>query len=119
MSGATVYLKGLVTLLGCAGLFALLAIPLALRKVPRNGLYGFRTPRTLSDDAVWYESNAYFGKALLVASAVTAAAIVALYASSGFGPEGFMNASLAALVGPLAVAIVLTFRRIGKMGASR
>jgi uncharacterized membrane protein len=114
MNGATVYFKGLVTVLGCAGLFAALAIPLALRKVPRNGLYGFRTPKTLSDDGIWYEANAYFGQALLVSSLVTAVAIVALY-SVGLGPEAFMKASLAALVAPLAVTILLSFRRLRKL----
>jgi uncharacterized membrane protein len=118
VNGATVYFKGLVTILCCAGLFVALAIPLALRKVPRNGLYGFRTPKTLSDDLIWYEANAYFGRALLVASLLTAAAIVTLYSAGGFGPEAYMNWSLVALVAPLAVAILLTFRRISRMGGS-
>lgn len=115
MNGATVYFKGLVTILGCAGLFAALAVPLVLRKVPRNGLYGFRTPKTLSDDTIWYEANAYFGRALLVSSLVTAVAIVTLYSAGGLDPEAFMKASLAALVAPLAVTILLSFRRLRKL----
>lgn len=35
-----------------------LSIPLALRWVPRNSLYGFRVPATLRDDHIWYEVNA-------------------------------------------------------------
>jgi hypothetical protein len=116
VNDTTVYFKGLVTILGCAGLFAALAIPLALRKVPRNGLYGFRTPKTLSDDAIWYEANAYFGWALLAASLVTAAAIVTLYTVGGLEPEAYLKSSLVALVAPLAVATLLTFRHIGRVG---
>jgi hypothetical protein len=119
MTGTTVYFKGLVTVLGCAGLFAALAIPLALRKIPRNGAYGFRTPKTLSDDAIWYEANAYFGWGLLAASLVTAAAIVTLYTVGGLGPEAYLKASLVALVAPLAVAALLTFWRLRGMGGSR
>lgn len=38
-------------------LLILLAIPLILRKVPQNVLYGFRTPKTMSNDTIWYAAN--------------------------------------------------------------
>ena len=63
MSESSVYFKSFVTILACASLFALMAIPLILRKIPRNGAYGFRTPKTLSNDELWYKANAYFGRA--------------------------------------------------------
>ena len=108
----SVYLKGLISILACAGLFAVLAVPLILRKVPRNGAYGFRTPKTLSGDAVWYEANAFFGWGLLVSSAVSAVAMGILYAVGGLGPEGFIKASLTVLVAPPAVAVLCTLLRI-------
>jgi uncharacterized membrane protein len=43
------------------------AVPLILEKIPRNGFYGFRTPYTLSSDAVWYRANRIAGITLLVA----------------------------------------------------
>jgi hypothetical protein len=46
----------------------LISIPLILRKVPRNVVYGFRTRATLGDDLVWYEANAYFGRRLVVSA---------------------------------------------------
>jgi uncharacterized membrane protein len=36
--------------------------------VKPNRLYGVRTQKTLSDQALWYEANSYFGKDLLMAS---------------------------------------------------
>jgi hypothetical protein len=54
--------KALVTILICNAIFVMIAIPLILRKVPRNIIYGFRTRATLSGDFIWYEANAYFGK---------------------------------------------------------
>ena len=43
------------------------AVPLILEKIPRNGFYGFRTPYTLSSDVVWYRANRIAGIALVVA----------------------------------------------------
>ena len=54
--------------------FALISIPLILRVVPPNGVYGFRNSTTLSSKAIWYPANAFAGWALLVAAAVSAAA---------------------------------------------
>ena len=47
-------------------LLIVLAIPLILQKIPRNGFYGFRTPYTLSSDDVWYRANQIAGITLLV-----------------------------------------------------
>src|SRR3954465_13437759 len=38
-------------------LFTALSLPLMLKKVPPNNWYGFRTPKTLSDEKIWYEAN--------------------------------------------------------------
>jgi SdpI/YfhL protein family len=54
----------LIAYLSVALLLAALGHPLAQRKVARNGFYGFRSPATLSDDAVWYEVNARAGREL-------------------------------------------------------
>lgn len=42
--------------------YAALGIPLYFRKVKRNGLYGFRIEKTLSDDKYWYPTNEIAGK---------------------------------------------------------
>ena len=62
------------------GLFLIgLAIPMMLRRVKPNRWYGFRTPKTLSDDAIWYASNAYGGKLLLIFGIVHTIASLVLY----------------------------------------
>lgn len=48
-----------------------LAIPVILKKVPRNWFYGFRTPKTMSSDEVWYEANRIAGLGLLTVGVVT------------------------------------------------
>lgn len=62
-------------LIGCV-LSALTALPLAMRLVPPNPLYGFRTRFTRSDPAVWYAANAFAGRAMFVASLVSAAIVL-------------------------------------------
>ena len=108
------YEKAVITILGLDVVLAGIALPLALRKVRRNFFYGFRTPATLSDDRIWYEANAHFGRGLLIACIVGAIAILALW-NAGLSPGAFLNASIAALVVPTFVATVATLRFIGAL----
>lgn len=54
------------TFIGAGALLALLGVPLAMRRVPRNHWYGVRLPSTLRSDLVWYEVNARLGMEFLV-----------------------------------------------------
>ncbi len=117
MGGASVYFKGYVTILSCAAIFALFAVPLVLRKVPRNAIYGYRTARTLESDEVWYPANAFFGWCMIASSLVSAVAIEILYSRASLEPNQFITASIIALAGPIASAILLTHLRIRKMDA--
>ena len=104
--------KCLISILICDIVFAVIAVPLILRKVPRNKIYGFRTPATLRDDRVWYEANACFGKAFLCSSAVSALLMVWLRFSGMFSGKDFLNAAVFVLVAPPLAAALLTFLRI-------
>ena len=108
----SVFEKGLITVLGCALLFVVLAIPLTLRKVPRNIACGFRTRTTLSNDFVWYEANAHFGRGLIIAGFISAVAAVILYMTQCLSPESFLKASIGVLVAPPLIAALATARLI-------
>lgn len=56
---------------GTALLLMGLAIPLIRRRVRPNGFYGFRTPATLRNEALWYEVNARTGTDLYRVGVVT------------------------------------------------
>ena len=101
------YLKTLVTILACDLLFILIAIPLVLRKVPPNHVYGFRTRATLTDDYNWYETNAYFGRRFIISSIVSGVAVYLLYIYDELPPEYFMKAGLFCLIAPPLIAIIL------------
>jgi len=47
-------------------LVSVVAIPLILRLVPMNRLYGVRIPKAFASDRNWYDINAYGGWLLLV-----------------------------------------------------
>jgi uncharacterized membrane protein len=104
----SVYEKGLVTILACNVLLALVSLPLALRRVPRNRWYGYRTRATLRDDFVWYEANAYFGRSSLVLIAVACLAAGIVYRSGAFDPGTYLTVSIVILIAPAFVAALLT-----------
>ena len=80
-----------------------LAIPMMLRRVKPNHWYGFRTPKTLSDDDIWYASNAYSGKLLLIISLVHTVASFVLY----FVPA--LQANLDAYASVILVILLIGF----------
>ncbi len=51
--------------IGIGLLIAMLAIPLAAGKVPRNRWYGFRTPRTVADERLWGPVNEMAGRTMV------------------------------------------------------
>lgn len=103
------YDKALISTVAVAVLLALLGIPLVLRKVPRNHVYGFRTPSTLADDDLWYEANAHGGRGLIVAGIVSVVLELALYENGrGLEPHTYLRSTVAALIAPLALAAVRT-----------
>lgn len=52
---------------GAPVVVALVGVPLALGKIPPNGIYGFRTPKTRSSESIWYPANRFAGWALMAA----------------------------------------------------
>ncbi len=105
-----VFDKGLCTILRCTLLFVLLSLPLILRRVPRNPLYGYRTRLTLSNDQRCYEVNAYFAGRLLAATLLTSWMAPALYLWHRPPAQTFMQLTSALLVAPVVFAWLLTIR---------
>lgn len=67
---------GLYVLVGLV--FALLGTPLALRRVPPNWVYGFRTARTMRDPDVWYAANRIAGIDLVLCGLAFAGVAIGL-----------------------------------------
>ena len=96
--------------LGVGVLMALIARPMIQGKVPRNNWYGFRTPKTLSSDEIWYPANAYCGRALYVCGVIIGAGSLVLLPIANFVSRDVIGYSGLVLVcGPLAVMVVKSF----------
>ena len=109
----SVYEKGLATILACNGLFALVSLPLVFRKVPRNGLYGYRTRATLLE-----RLRVVRGQRVL-RTAVPARERRDLPARRSFStarcsldPGTYLKVSVALLVAPALIAALLTSRYV-------
>jgi hypothetical protein len=94
-----------ISLLVACVIVAAAAVPLMLRLIPPNPLYGLRTERTVTQSAAWFDVNAFAGRALLVAMGV-AALLIMLYQGtwlrSGWAQVAvFMLAIAAAIVATL------------------
>lgn len=76
-------------------LLILLAIPLLLKKIRPNPIYGVRVSKTLNDPRVWYAANAYAARWMLAAGAAIVAAALGLYNYPELGVDGYAWACLA------------------------
>ena len=83
----------------------LISLPLCLRLIPPNRLYGFRTRKTLSSPEIWYEANYKGGVGLIVASVIALAFRAALVATAQRGIALLL--SLLVLLICMAVALIV------------
>ena len=97
-------------------LLAGLAVPLIRGRVPRNPWYGFRVPKTLASDEVWYAANRFMGRDLLGCGAVIAVGSVLLAAvASQLTVDGIAYIGLAYTLVPIAIMVVRSFRYLGTL----
>ena len=87
----------------------LLAIPLALEKVPPNPIYGFRSQKTYSSRKTWYAANKLCGLTLLASLlAVLMINGILLYFSDGtIGHRPFVMTYVAGTGIALVVSLLL------------
>ena len=86
------------------------SVPMILGKVPPNSVYGFRTPKTLSSQDVWYPANRAAGWLMLAAAVISICFNLALWWTV---PEWPLDRTASWMMGgtmiPLAMSIVASF----------
>lgn len=88
-------------------LFFALALPLALKSVPMQYVYGYRTAESTRDEKRWYASNAAFARPVLCISG-SAALAGAVMLGVRYGTElPFWEYGFALLYIPLVAAFVV------------
>ncbi|HET9328871.1 MAG TPA: SdpI family protein [Candidatus Eisenbacteria bacterium] len=87
-------------------LMVALAIPLILRRVRPNAIYGLRVPATFADEEVWYEANAWCGRDMVVlGSALVILPLVIAFLPISETAFAVFGVALG-LVGPIVMAVV-------------
>ena len=98
-----------------SAVFIGLGIPLAAGRVAPNSLYGFRTPRTLTDAGAWYAANRVCGWWCIATGGLTLLVTV-IAVLSGIKPPTSVYLTIAVLLaGVLAMVIhgAIASRRAG------
>jgi uncharacterized membrane protein len=98
-----------ISLLVACVIVAALAVPLMLRLIPQNPVYGVRTERTLTQQSTWFEVNAFGGRALLIAAGV-AALLIMVYQGTWLR-SGWSQLAVFVLAIAGAVVATLVFER--------
>ena len=97
-------------------LILLLSVPMILGKVPPNGAYGFRTPKTLSSPDVWYPANRASGWFMLAAMAAAICFNLALWWAYPEWPlERMVLWMTGGMMIPLAISVVASFIYLGRL----
>lgn len=94
------------TFFGASLLLIALSIPMILKWVKPNGLYGFRSPKTFSNPDIWYKANHYAGWRLLWAGVIGAIGAVVLFAIPDLDVAQYGFLFLAVIGIPLTVGII-------------
>ncbi len=92
----------------------MVSVPLILGRVRPNRIYGVRTRKTLGDEKIWYQANAYGGRLFFVTGLVQLVAVVALFCVPRLRGDlvSYSLACEAVILGGILVACVLVIRRI-------
>ncbi len=109
-------MKTILILYICSGgLLAALSIPLILRMVKPNYIYGFRVPKTLNNPQLWYEVNAYAGVRLLIAGIATIVVAIGFYLIPGISLDVYALACVGVFAVILVVGLAQSFAYLKKL----
>ena len=95
------------------GLIAI-AVPMLLRRVPPNPLYGLRVPATYQDEQVWYDANAASARDLIALGVVQVLLALVPPALGWSGESHMMMWGFVLTLGAVMVAVI-GWRRADRM----
>jgi magnesium transporter len=105
-SAATFIISGIIFISTC--------IPLVLRKIPPNGLYGVKVPKAYESPELWYKVNARGGRIMIVYGAIMAAiGLILLFTGERLGLRPvYMLIGLAALIAISVIHVLVATDRV-------
>ncbi|HEX5285014.1 MAG TPA: SdpI family protein [Bryocella sp.] len=88
------------------------SIPLVMRAVPPNWIYGFRTAKTMSNPQIWYEANRHAGANLIAAGIWTMVLCGGIVGHFGAKANAFLPLVLLVMVMGSAAVSLLQLRKM-------
>ena len=107
----------LVMYVGAGLLLSALSIPLILRKIGPNPVYGFRVKQTLNDPRVWYEVNAFAGKGMLCDGLITVLAALVLSTVPGISVDRYALSVTALFFLAMGITLFVSFRHLRRVAS--
>ena len=96
--------------------FIALGIPLKLGKIPPNIWYGFRTPKSLSNESIWYEINRTSGEDMIkIGSVIGLSSLLIMLLRGWIGAEVAIGLLTAVLLASVAWMAIRGFSILRKM----
>jgi len=105
----------MVTFVVSGLLLAAVSVPLILRLIPPNGLYGFRVRKTIEHPEIWYPVNKYGGERLLMASLLVVLAAIGYPFIPDITIEVYSYAVLVTWVVASTIAFIGSFRYMNSL----
>jgi len=97
----------------------LLALPLILRRVPPNPVYGFRIQWTRDDPDLWYSFNAHIGKRLAFVGACSLIGSIVLVFVPGITLLAYIIVCLVIFLVSLGIGVVQSIRFLRMMESQK
>jgi hypothetical protein len=96
-------------------LLCVLSIPMILKIIKPNGLYGFRVKKTMENPDIWYAVNSYSGKWLLGTGLMIVAAAIGLSFVPSLTIDTYAYAMLAVFAISFAISLVASVRYMNSL----
>jgi hypothetical protein len=91
-------------------------IPLLKGKIESNCIYGFRVQKTLANEDIWYQTNKYFGREVIISGAIVILFSVIIFFFCGKMKPLWLILSVVFLPYiPLIIAIIRTLLFLRKL----
>jgi len=100
---------------GVGLLFMAISVPMINHRVKRNPWYGFRTPKTLSNDRIWYAANEHSGRMLFLTGILTIMAALLLAPIAFYSKDTYAAACTLFMVVALLYTTYLSFRFLRRL----
>ena len=99
-------------------IFVAAGIPLFQRRIGPNRWYGFRVPKTMSDEGIWFDANETMGKDLIISGAVMILAAITIHlgCASLLRVDQLAYLNVGVMVAALGVSIIHGFWELRHLG---